>query len=184
MTESKSNSNSRRGNVFVLLLLISIIAHGVLFSARSVQSSVGNSSTNRWDTEAKVPSNVDGNGDVGDEEYQPQLRQRADQTEEEAPAEEQLPHWRLATDCSSYSLDCFAQAQREHKYLPYPFSPSLRKDIEVRSPNNNTVAFQQQMEWSVETFDHISEKWIARKQPCPSRRTKLHISNEGSTRPN
>ncbi len=64
-----------------------------------------------------------------------------------------LPHWRIGTDCSSYSLDCFAVAQQENKYLPYPFSFSTRKDIEE-------TRVKQVDQWSIETIDELPGEWI------------------------
>ncbi|KAG7355180.1 nucleotide-diphospho-sugar transferase [Nitzschia inconspicua] len=50
---------------------------------------------------------------------------RSSSSTSRATSEERVPHWRVAVDCSAYSLDCFSRGQRENRYLPYPFPPTM-----------------------------------------------------------
>ena len=136
-----------RNNTIALLLLTSILAHGILFSSSAI-----NQSTKRFQTS----SNEDYTIDNAPGNTQQQLRSTSQQK-----AQEQLPHWRLATDCSSYSFDCFAKAQRDHEYLPYPFSSPLRENIEASLDSEETTSTMQlRNEWSVEKFDEIPSDWM------------------------
>ena len=66
----------------------------------------------------------------------------------------QLPHWRMGTDCSGFSFDCFSVAQQQRKYKPYPFNLSVRKSIE----SNTTATHNGQ--WPVETIKELQNEWI------------------------
>ena len=68
--------------------------------------------------------------------------------------QEQLPHWRMGTDCSGFSFDCFSVAQQQRKYKPYPFNLSVRKSIE----SNTTATHNGQ--WPVETIKELQNEWI------------------------
>lgn len=150
-TESTKSNRRGRGNFFILLLFTSILSHGILFSSRSIKpalvarhieyGNVARRTTALTETGNVVLSNK-------------QLRTRKEQPRE------QLPHWRLATDCSSYHLDCFTTARRENKYRPYPFplSPN-NKQLSYSSSNNETSKLSSP-QWSVETLDRIPEDWI------------------------
>mmetsp|Transcript_22275 Transcript_22275/g.55171 ORF Transcript_22275/g.55171 Transcript_22275/m.55171 type:complete len:736 (-) Transcript_22275:55-2262(-) len=73
--------------------------------------------------------------------------------------DQKLPHWRLGTDCSLYSFDCFAVAVREDKYMPYPFSLSARKEIES-SGNSGETSTKKEEDWSVEIIDELPAEWV------------------------
>eukprot|EP00535_Pseudo-nitzschia_heimii_P011549 CAMPEP_0197195814 /NCGR_PEP_ID=MMETSP1423-20130617/31889_1 /TAXON_ID=476441 /ORGANISM="Pseudo-nitzschia heimii, Strain UNC1101" /LENGTH=303 /DNA_ID=CAMNT_0042649559 /DNA_START=81 /DNA_END=989 /DNA_ORIENTATION=+ len=119
-------------NIIIILLLTSILAHGLLFSFGQ--------STKMLDTLVEQDHTI---------EYA------------HGNTQEQLPHWRLATDCSVYSFDCFARAQQDHKYLPYSFPSSLRANIEESRDSEVTASTTQlRNEWSMEKFDEIPSDWI------------------------
>ena len=189
MTEIRSSSSSNatastittrknksgKGNLFILLLFTSILAHGILFSSRSIKPALvsrqiieyGDNNNNNVADVTDVDSYSEYNSVTAthqqqqeqqqqhqqekQEQQQHSLRMRSTtvvvQDDNEQQQTQQLPHWRLATDCSSYNLDCFTTARRENKYRSYPFPPSF-KDI------------QEEEEWSVETFDQIPVDWI------------------------
>jgi hypothetical protein len=174
MTETRSSSSaaatttttrrnkSGKGNLFILLLFTSILAHGILFSSRSIKPALvsrqiieygdnnnnNNNGNNVADADADADSDSDSDSVTATHQQQQQEQQEQQHLRMRSVHNEQtqLPHWRLATDCSSYNLDCFTTARRENKYRPYPFPPSS-EDI--------------QHEWSVETFDQIPVDWIA-----------------------
>ncbi|OEU07358.1 hypothetical protein FRACYDRAFT_251163 [Fragilariopsis cylindrus CCMP1102] len=165
-TITTRKNKSGKGNLFILLLFTSILAHGILFSSRSIKPALvsrqiieyGDNNNNNNNNVADVTDGTDVDSDsennsVTQQEHQEQqqhsLRMRSTTTvvhDDNEQTQTQLPHWRLATDCSSYNLDCFTTARRENKYRSYPFPPSF-KDI-------------QEEEWSVETFDQIPVDWI------------------------
>jgi hypothetical protein len=137
-----------RNNIIILLLLTSILAHGILFSSSSIKPLAQQTLRSR-----KVNDEI--NNDIVNDHQQFLPHQ-----EEQTQNQEQLPHWRLATDCSSYSFDCFVVAQRENKYKPYPFTLSFRKEIEGFDKNENQTATRLRDEWSVESFDVLPDDWI------------------------
>jgi hypothetical protein len=172
-SKSKIKSGSKGKNLFILLLFTSILAHGILFSSRSIKpalvarqkieygdSNNNNNNNNVADSDSdSVTATTHQHQQQQEQEEQQHLRMRQSTVHDNE--QEQLPHWRLATDCSSYNLDCFTTARRENKYRPYPFpfpQPSLSKskDIDI----DIDIQQQQEQEWSVETFDQIPKDWI------------------------
>lgn len=129
-----------RNNTFAALLLTSILAHGILFARRSIEPFQASQRAS------------------DDATFFTQQRGRSSRSQKQ----EKLPHWRLATDCSSYSFDCHAAAQIGDKYLPYPFPLSLRENAEAFFVSNNTSTKSKQLrdEWSAERFDRIPDEWI------------------------
>jgi hypothetical protein len=111
--EEISSGFGGRKSTIVLLLLTSILAHGILFSSSCIKSL---QATNFEELALKSRNESGAIHDVT-VNYQ-QLRASSQQQQPEK--QEQLPHWRLATDCSSYSFDCFSIAQQGKKYMAYP----------------------------------------------------------------
>ncbi|KAG7355521.1 nucleotide-diphospho-sugar transferase [Nitzschia inconspicua] len=64
---------------------------------------------------------------------------------------EKIPHWRMAVDCSVYSLDCFSRRQRENRYLPYPFPPKSSAS----------------QEFQTEIVQEFPKEWLQRLQSHP-----------------
>eukprot|EP00531_Pseudo-nitzschia_arenysensis_P009158 CAMPEP_0116118414 /NCGR_PEP_ID=MMETSP0329-20121206/2091_1 /TAXON_ID=697910 /ORGANISM="Pseudo-nitzschia arenysensis, Strain B593" /LENGTH=760 /DNA_ID=CAMNT_0003612039 /DNA_START=284 /DNA_END=2566 /DNA_ORIENTATION=- len=73
--------------------------------------------------------------------------------------DQRLPHWRLGTDCSLYDFGCFAVAEIQEKYLPYPFTLSVRKEIELSDHAENSLVTTDD-EWSVENISELPTEWI------------------------
>ncbi len=73
--------------------------------------------------------------------------------------DQRLPHWRLGTDCSLYDFGCFAVAEIQDKYMPYPFTLPVRKEIEF-SHNAENSSVTTDNEWSVEHISALPTKWI------------------------
>ena len=156
--EEISSCSGGRANILILLLLTSILAHGILFSSKWIKSlessNLEDQVLKRHNADVEI---YDATANSQQLRASPQQQQQQQQPTQK---QEQLPHWRLATDCSSYSFDCFSIAQRDNKYMPYPFSPSLRKDIESSDNSEKTSAQRLRDEWSVETFDKLPGDWI------------------------
>jgi Nucleotide-diphospho-sugar transferase len=120
MGSSDESKNSCGGatpsRLMAIVLLISILAHGVMFSSKSLKS-VG--FTSYYQTSEATASGsattsqsmISSFWNNGWNDLSIQMHQR-------------LPHWRVAVDCSVYNLDCFSRVKREHRYLPYPFPPT------------------------------------------------------------
>jgi len=208
-----TDKRSRISPIFVLLLLTSIVAHGILYSSRFIiQPSLERDATERVSNTrqekseattktAPAPVTAPEKDDVENSRQQQQqqqqlvvrepkqLRERTQDVkeQEEKEKEEQLPHWRLTTDCSSYGLDCFTTARRENKYLPYPFSSQLRTETELKlrstsNESNNAInainanADADADEWSVETINQLPKDWIQRLRKTKNKRQKSKIA--------
>ncbi len=145
-------------NTFVLLLLTSVVAHGILFSSDSIKSTQQEFASQRSQQNYQAARFSSYDEDLEEDtdsvpNTQPQrLRSSISQVQDET---QQLPHWRLATDCSSYDFECFAVAKRENKYLPYPFSLSMRRELETE-----TGGIGNSNEWSMETLEEIPGEWV------------------------
>jgi len=147
--QEETQSSGSRSNIVVLLLLTTILAHGILFSSDLVKPLQG------IYLAKEIYNSRTEDANVYDEIVSHQQLRASSQEDAE-----QLPHWRIATDCSSYSFDCFAVARRENKYAPYPFLRSLREEIELYNYSENIPTQRQHDEWSLETFDEIPSDWI------------------------
>eukprot|EP00531_Pseudo-nitzschia_arenysensis_P009461 CAMPEP_0116121380 /NCGR_PEP_ID=MMETSP0329-20121206/3665_1 /TAXON_ID=697910 /ORGANISM="Pseudo-nitzschia arenysensis, Strain B593" /LENGTH=769 /DNA_ID=CAMNT_0003615187 /DNA_START=33 /DNA_END=2342 /DNA_ORIENTATION=- len=156
--KNPNGSTKKRGfnNTFVLLLLTSVVAHGILFSSNSIQSTqkqyFAQQREQNYKTAIVSSGDEDFEEDTDSGPYIPpqRLRSSISQLQHET---QQLPHWRLATDCSSYNLECFAIARREYKYLPYPFSLSMREAVEKNAEGISG-------EWAMETVEKLPGEWI------------------------
>ncbi len=172
-TGNGSTKRRSNNNTFVLLLLTSIVAHGILFSSSCIKTAEqdyfaekhrehydvarvhvgeeGDSGASSSEADSKQGSEADSRVTSHD---QPQ-RLRAFKSQQKHETQ-QLPHWRLGTDCSSFDFECFAVARRENKYLPYPFSESRRKAIEM----GVEAEAEMREEWSMETINELPGEWI------------------------
>jgi hypothetical protein len=55
-----------------------------------------------------------------------------------------LPHWRVVTDCSSFSLDCMAHARLSDQYSDYPIPPKTIQERET---------------WTVQDLSQPIQEW-------------------------
>ena len=140
--DANIDSKVYRSRYIGILLLVSIVFHSILFSSRSID-----------DFQSRENAFNEATG------YASQLLQSSNSQQQQQKKREQLPHWRIGTDCSSYSFDCFAVAQIQNKYRPYPFSLSARKMMEApRDSENKTTKHGD--EWSMETIEELPREWI------------------------
>ena len=126
-TSSWNNNNNNNkvgygsGRYVTTVLVMTVIAHSIIFSLSSLNRNnskdmVVSSSNNNMMTFDYSSSTASGGG--------LSLRSSSSsssQQEQQQQQQQQLPHWRIATDCSVYSLDCFTRRVRENRYKPYPF---------------------------------------------------------------
>ena len=168
MAQSQKEKHS---TLFILLFLTSIIAHGILYTSKNAvfisnespkgfYRSMSSSSDEEWDFEDSTDNIYETIPSVWES--------KTNHLRSPKTSYEKLPHWRLATDCSSYSFDCFAVAQREDKYKPYPFLESTRTEIES----------EESPDWSVQVFDEFPEDWIQYlDQSKPTTETTIEEKN-------
>ena len=93
----------------------------------------------------------------------------------------QLPHWRLAIECSAYHLDCFTTAVRDQLYGPYPFPFPYPRDTDGSGDEESRSDNEEEGRRVATLLERIPEQWLDTFQPKPptkdttrrSRRTNL-----------
>ncbi|KAG7336522.1 nucleotide-diphospho-sugar transferase [Nitzschia inconspicua] len=148
---NSGNSNGHWFSMLKIFLLLTILAHGIMFSLSSL-GSIGipsidytaNAPSDHGTVNVAVSSMWNNNYNNNNNGATIQSSSTTSKTMK------RLPHWRVAVDCSAYSLDCFSRGQRNNRYLPYPFPP--------KKSNN---------EFQTEILRKLPEEWSQRLQSQP-----------------
>lgn len=139
-----SSSSSHRGGLLSILLLFTVLMHGILVCMRyyigpmkaEYQSNHRSETMYNEATPSSSTSSSSGSSGgllstlglastftttsststptVTTIRYGNQRQQR----------QQRLPHWMIVTECSIYSLDCMTRGPRDDKYLEYPLPPT------------------------------------------------------------
>ena len=94
----------------------------------------------------------------------------------------QLPHWRLAIECSAYHLDCFTTAVRDQLYGPYPFPFPYPRDTDGSGDEESRSDNEEEGRRVATLLERIPEQWLDTFQPKPP--TKDNNNNNSSSNSN
>jgi hypothetical protein len=132
-----------------MLLLVTMICHSLLFASNSLasigittdamigleQDSTKPTTSNSLTSLSSVGSGGGNNNAVFYNNYSSSSSSSSASSSSSSLSSrrplQKLPHWRMAVDCSVYSLDCFSHGQRKHRYLPYPLPPTPTDELTV-----------------------------------------------------